>query len=61
MRFRNEFPAFDGKCHAEAKGSILTLRRASAGYSASLVADMKSHTCSVVYSGTDGINHNLEL
>jgi sucrose phosphorylase len=61
MRFRNEFPGFAGECEVSSNGSLLTIKRASGGYTAELVADMKSHTCAITYSGPDGNKHPLVL
>jgi sucrose phosphorylase len=61
MRFRNEFPAFDGPCEVGARGSVLTVRRTGGGYAAELVADMRSCACSIAYSGPDGQGHSLDL
>ena len=54
MRFRNEFPAFEGECEASASGSTLTIKRTGGGYTTELLADMQSYTCSIAYSGPDG-------
>jgi sucrose phosphorylase len=59
MRFRNEFPAFAGECKTSSNGSVLTIKRASGGYTAELVADMKSYACSIRYSGPDGKQQDL--
>ena len=61
MRFRNEFPAFGGECETSSNGSVLTIKRASGGYMAELVADMKSYACSIRYSGPDGKKQNLDF
>ena len=61
MRFRNEFPAFSGECEASASGSVLTVKRAGGGYTAELVADMKSYIYSIRYSGPDGNVQDLVL
>jgi sucrose phosphorylase len=61
MRFRNEFPAFDGECEASASGPVLTIRRSSGGYTAELTTDVKSHTCLVSYSGPDGKKQYLDI
>ncbi len=61
MRFRNEFPAFAGECEASSNGSVLTVKRASGGYTAELVADMKSYFYSISYSGPDGNVQDLVL
>jgi sucrose phosphorylase len=59
MRFRNQFPAFSGEIATSTDGSVLTIKRVNGGYTAVLTADMKEHTCSVTYSGLDGVLHNL--
>jgi sucrose phosphorylase len=61
MRFRNEFPAFAGECEASSNGSVLTVKRASGGYTVELVADMKSYFYSISYSGPDGNEQDLVL
>jgi sucrose phosphorylase len=61
MRFRNEFPAFAGECEASLNGSVLTVNRANGGYTAELVADMKSYFYSISYSGPDGNEQDLVL
>jgi sucrose phosphorylase len=61
MRFRNEFPAFAGECETSANGSALTIKRTNGSYMAELIADMKSYTCSITYSGPDGNKQNLLL
>ena len=61
MRFRNEFPAFDGECEIWSNEPIMTIKRTSGGYTAELVADMKSHTCSIRYSAPDGNEKELTL
>jgi sucrose phosphorylase len=61
MRFRNEFPAFEGDCETSANGSVLSIRRVKGGYAAELTADMKSYTCSITYSGPDGNKQKLDL
>ena len=61
MRFRNEFPAFSGECEASSNGSVFTVRRTGGGYTAELVADMKSYVCSFRYSGPDGNKHTFVL
>jgi sucrose phosphorylase len=61
MRFRNDFPAFAGKCETNSNGSELTIKRSTGGYAAELTADMKSYTCSIKYSGPDNIQHTLVL
>ena len=61
MRFRNECPAFSGETETSSNGSVLTIKRVSAGYIAELTADMKAHTCSITYSGPDGISQKLVL
>jgi sucrose phosphorylase len=61
MRFRNEFPAFSGKCEPNASGSTLTIKRTGGGYTAELVADMKSYTGTITYSGPDGEKQKLDL
>jgi sucrose phosphorylase len=61
MRFRNEFPAFEGKCEASANGAALTIRRTNGGHIAELVADMRSYTYSITYAGPDGNKHDLVL
>jgi hypothetical protein len=61
MRFRNEFPAFEGECEASANGSVLSIKRTNDNYMAELVADMQSYTCSITYSGPDGKKQKLDL
>ena len=61
MRFRNEFPAFEGECKTSANGSVVTIKRVSGGYIAELVADMKSYACSIRYSEPDGKQRDLVL
>lgn len=61
LRFRNECPAFSGDCAVSAEGPVLTIRRAGAGYTAVLVADMKSHEFSIAWTGPDGETYPLEL
>jgi sucrose phosphorylase len=61
MRFRNEFPAFDGECEAISSGSELIIRRVTGGYSAELVADMRSYVCSIRFCGPDGTMQDLVL
>ena len=61
MKFRNEFPAFEGECETTANGSVLTIKRVNGSYAAELVADMKLHTWSITYSGPDGKKRKLEL
>lgn len=61
MRFRNEFPAFEGECKTSSNGSILTIKRVKGEYVAELVADMKLHTCSIIYSGPDRNYRNFTL
>ncbi len=61
MRFRNEFPAFGGDCETSSSGSVLTIKRNDDGYMVELVADMKSYTCSIKYSGPDGNKQTLVL
>jgi sucrose phosphorylase len=61
MRFRNEFPAFGGKCEVGESGSVLTIKREDNGYTAELKADMKTHEFTIVYTGPDGKKKTLEL
>lgn len=61
MRFRNEFPAFEGDCETSANGPVLSIRRVRGGYVAELTADIKSYTCSITYSGPDGNKQKLDL
>jgi sucrose phosphorylase len=61
MRFRNECPAFRGEFEIKADGSALYIKRTGSGYTAELIADMKSHSCSITYSGPDGKIRNLDL
>jgi sucrose phosphorylase len=61
MRFRNEFPAFDGECEISSNGSVLSIRRVNGGYAAELSTDMKLHACSIMYSGPDGKRQKLVL
>jgi sucrose phosphorylase len=61
MRFRNEFPAFEGECETSSDGSVLTIRRANSRYVAELVADMKSYAYSISYSGPDENEQYLVL
>jgi sucrose phosphorylase len=61
MRFRNEFPAFDGECETSANGPVLTIKRTCGNYTAELQADMKTFTCLITYSGPDGKKQKLEL
>jgi sucrose phosphorylase len=61
MQFRNEYPAFDGECETGAQGSVLSIRRANGGYTAELLADMKSYSYSIMYFGPDGKKRKLEL
>jgi sucrose phosphorylase len=61
MRFRNEFPAFDGECEASANGSVVSIKRTSGNYRAELLADMKSYTYTITYSGPDGKKQKLDL
>jgi sucrose phosphorylase len=61
MRFRNEFPAFNGECKTGANGSVLSITRTSDGYTTKLTADLKAFTYSITYSGPDGQKHELNL
>jgi sucrose phosphorylase len=61
VRFRNEFPSFDGDCTVSARGSVLSIVRTSGGYAAELVADIESWAWSITYSGQDGKKRELEL
>jgi hypothetical protein len=61
MRFRNEFPAFEGDCEANSNGSVLTIKCVNGVYIAELTADMKSYTCTIIYAGPDGKKHKLDL
>lgn len=61
MRFRNEFPAFDGECETSANGPVLTIKRTCGDYTAELLADMKTYTCLITYSGPDGKKQKLDL
>ena len=61
MRFRNEFPAFDGEFKVDADGPILSIVRSSGGYTAELTADMKSLTFEIKYSGPDSERQILQL
>jgi sucrose phosphorylase len=61
MRFRNEFPAFGGECETGSRGPVLTIKRSGGGFTAELVADLKSYACSISYSGPDGNKHTLVL
>jgi sucrose phosphorylase len=62
LRFRNEFPAFDGDdCEVTENGSSLTVTRTGHGCRAVLVADMKTRACSIWYSGLDGQGRTLDL
>ncbi len=61
MRFRNEFPAFDGACAVTADRSVLTITRTGNGHTAALVADLKSPACSITYTGPDGQGRRLDL
>jgi sucrose phosphorylase len=61
MKFRNEFPAFNGEFETGANGSVLTIKRSGSGYTAELTADMKLHTCLITYSGPDGHKRELEI
>jgi len=61
LRFRNEFPCFNGECEASANGTVLSIKRASGNYVAELVVDMQSYTCSITYSGPDGKKQKLDL
>jgi sucrose phosphorylase len=61
MRFRNEFPAFGGDCETSSSGSVLVIKRTDGEYVAELVADMKSYTCSIKYSGPDRNKQTLVL
>jgi sucrose phosphorylase len=61
MRFRNEFPVFGGDCETSSSDSVLTIKRTDGRYIAELVADMKSYTCSIKYSGPDGNKQTLVL
>jgi sucrose phosphorylase len=54
MRFRNEFPAFSGECQASANGSVLTIKRTSGGFTAELVADLRSLAYTINYTGPGG-------
>jgi sucrose phosphorylase len=61
MRFRNEFPAFEGECETSSDGSFLTIKRVNDGYIAELAADMKSYACSVTFCRPDGKKQQLDL
>jgi sucrose phosphorylase len=61
MRFRNEFPAFEGECETNANGSELTIKRVNGAYMAELTADIKSYACKITYSGPNGIKQALDL
>jgi sucrose phosphorylase len=61
MRFRNENPAFSGEAETSFSGSVLTIKRSSAGFTAVLAADMKTYTCDITYSNPDGISRKLVL
>jgi sucrose phosphorylase len=61
MRFRNEFPAFEGECEASSNGPVMIIKRTSGNYAAELVADLKSYACSIKYSGPDGNKQTLAL
>ena len=61
MRFRNEFPAFQGECETSSNSSVLTIKRVHGGFTAELVADLKAHICAITYSGPDGNQQILDL
>jgi sucrose phosphorylase len=61
MRFRNECPAFSGEAETSFSGSVLTIKRVNAGYTAVLMADMKAHTCDITYSNAEGARQKLVL
>lgn len=61
MRFRNEFPAFEGKCEINAEGSLLKIRRIHEGYMSELVADMKSYIYAITCAGPDGKQREVNL
>ncbi len=61
MQFRNQFPAFEGECQTSSNGSVLTIKRVKGDYLTELVADMKSCTFSIMYSGPDGNHQELIL
>jgi sucrose phosphorylase len=61
LKFRNDFPVFDGTCETTASGSVLTVRWSGGGYKAELTADMKNHTCRVIYSVPGRENQRLDF
>jgi sucrose phosphorylase len=61
LKFRNDFPAFDGDCETASSGSILTVRRVNNGYTAELTADMKNHACRLTYSLPGGEQQRLDI
>ena len=61
MKFRNDFPAFQGDCTVGASGSTLNIRRVFGGHWAELAADMKSHDFSIMYSEPGGNTKELKL
>jgi sucrose phosphorylase len=61
MRFRNEFPAFEGKCEINTDGPVLKISRVHNEYTAELIADMKSYTYSITYTEPDSKQRELNL